>query len=112
VVLPNRITWKKLDEKTSAGTLHVFAPSALAAKLMYQEKIIIERVNRLFGLPDHACLRKMMVAHGGNATGKLPAPLKKKKGIIDAETAKKLDSVEDPVLKARLEALARSMPQE
>lgn len=111
-VLPARITWKKLDEKLSAGTLHLFAPSALAAKLMYQEKIIIERVNRLFGLPDHACIKRMVVAHNGAAATRLPAPLKKKKGLMDAETAKKLESIEDPVIRARLESLARAMPSE
>ena len=108
-VLPSRISWKKLDEKTSTGTLHVTAPSALAAKLMYQEKIIVERVNRLFGLPPYACLSRLTVTHQ-TGTSKLPAPIKKNRANIDAQTAEKLAKIDDPVLRERLESLARAMP--
>lgn len=106
-ILPSRITWKKLDEENRAGTLHVLAPSALAAKLMYRERIIVERVNRTYGLPANACITRMAVIHSSQTPRKFTPP--KKAADIDADTALRLSKIEDPVLREKLESLARSM---
>lgn len=106
-ILPSRIVWKKNPDGTSSGTLHILAPSALAAKLMYRERIIIERVNRAFGLPPNSCLSRMAVTHSSQSARKFTPPPKPVN--ISADTAEHLAKIEDPVLREKLESLARSM---
>jgi|GEM_PF-3268377 len=114
LVRPIRVSWKwlKFDkapggEKIIEGTLHIAAPSAIATKLSYQEAIIIGRVNRLFGLPANACMKRIALSHD-----KLSVPLKRTyrpKVPVSAEIQGKLDAVNDPVLRERLTSLAASM---
>lgn len=106
-ILPSRITWKKVETGGSAGTLHILAPSAFAAKIMYREKIIVERINRTFGLPATSCLTRMAVTHSSQTPKKFTPP--KKVGTVTSDTLEHLAKIEDPVLREKLESLARSM---
>ncbi|MCB1537648.1 MAG: DUF721 domain-containing protein [Alphaproteobacteria bacterium] len=111
VARPVRVGWRKLPEmdgkKCSEGTLYIAAPSALAARLTYQQAVIVARVNRLFGMPDHCRIARISLAHD-----RIAAPFKRAPrtgGVVDAATSATLDGVADPVLRARLEKLARAM---
>jgi hypothetical protein len=106
-IRPVRVTWKKTDTG-SEGTLHMAAPSALAAKLVYQEAVITGRVNRLFGLPEYGLVKRIAVTHDRQAA--IPAKAHKKpKMPLSDDTQKTLDTIEDPVLKDRLKSLAEAM---
>lgn len=109
IVRPIRVGWKKpaKDSEIREGILYVAAPSALAPKLTFQEAIIIGRVNRLFGMPDNACIHKMVLSHD-----RLAAPLKKNyrpKLPVSADAQASVDAVADPVLRERLAGLASAM---
>lgn len=110
IVRPVRVGWKWKGEgadKITEGTLYIAAPSALATKITFQEAIIIGRVNRLFGMSGNTCVKRISLSHD-----KLSPPLKKSyrtKGTVPADTVDKLDKIEDPVLRARLENLAQAM---
>lgn len=116
LVRPIRVGWKWLKfgkeegaDKIIEGTLHIAAPSAIATKLTFQEAIIVGRVNRLFGLPENACIKRIALSHD-----KLSAPLKRSyrpKVPVSAEIQGKLDAIHDPVLRERLLSLAASMAE-
>lgn len=114
LVRPIRVGWKWPKEgrgegaaKITEGTLYIAAPSAIATKLSFQEAIIVGRVNRLFGMPANACIKRISLSHD-----KLSAPLKKTyrpRLPVSEETQAALDAVQDPVLKERLAGLAAAM---
>lgn len=108
IVRPIRVGWKKTGEgENREGTLYIAAPSAVATKLTFQEAIIVGRVNRLFGMPPGACVKRISLAHD-----KLSAPLKRSyraKGVVTPDTQVKLQEIKDPVLRERLSKLAQSM---
>lgn len=110
-ILPSHITWKKLEEKVFAGTLYITAPSAIAAKIMYRERIIIERVNRTFGLPDYGRITRLSVTHASIATKKFTPPpaASTASGAISSDTEAHLAKVDDPVLREKLTSIARAM---
>lgn len=111
LVRPVRVGWKWRGEgadKVSEGTLHIAAPSAVAAKLVYQEAVIVARVNRLFGLPQNGCIRRISVSHDRVAP---PARPKRRRADVPVadDTRAILEKVEDPVLREKLAGLAGAM---
>ena len=111
IVRPIRVSWKKTGvAENREGTLHIAAPSAIATKLTFQEAIIVGRVNRLFGMPETACLKRIALSHD-----KLAAPMKKAyrpKVPMSDDTRQVVENVQDPVLKERLKGLAEAMAGE
>lgn len=112
LVRPIRVGWKWRGGgagKIIEGTLYIAAPSAIATKLTFQEAIIVGRVNRLFGLPENACIKRISLSHD-----KLSTPLKRSyrpKVPVSADIQGKLDAIHDPVLRERLLSLAASMAE-
>lgn len=108
-IQPVRVTWKKLDDGSSEGVLHIAAPSALAARLSYQQAVIVARVNRLFGLPEKGSVRRIALTHDRVAA---PAPARPRRVVavpVPEDMARSVEAVEDPVLRERLLELARAM---
>lgn len=116
-IMPERVSWrtetKNAEGKTlsASGTLHILAPSAFAAKLMYQEAVIIERVNRMFGLPVTYQIKRLSITHHQGQSVQRRPKVQGQGGdkALDEETARKLSDIEDPVIRATLTALARAM---
>lgn len=110
LIRPVRISWKwqgEGDAKTSEGTIHIAAPSALATKLKFQEAIIVGRLNRIFGLNPRYAMKRIALSHD-----RIAPPLKRRtrqKGVIEPDTALALKNIEDPVLRERLAGLAEAM---
>lgn len=111
-IRPVRVGWKwrgEGAERVYEGTLHIAAPSALAMKLSYQESIIVGRVNRLFGLPENGCIKRISLSHDRLAPPLKKAYRPKTGGVTSPETREKLEAVTDPVLRERLSGLAAAM---
>lgn len=110
IVRPIRVGWKWIGEgsdKISEGTIYIAAPSAVATKLSFQEAVIVGRMNRIFGLGDKYFIKRIAVSHD-----RIAPPLKKSyrvKGQITEDTQKRLNEVKDPVLREKLEGLAKAM---
>ncbi len=111
-VRPVRVGWKKTgDGDTREGTLYIVAPSAIATKLTFQEAIIVGRVNRLFGLPENARLRRISISHDRIS----PPPARRRyrpKVPMGEDTRNIVENIEDPVLRETLKGLAEAMAGE
>jgi hypothetical protein len=108
IVRPIRVGWKKTGNgEEREGTLYIAAPSAIATKLTFQEAIIVGRVNRLFGMPASASVRRIALSHD-----RLSTPLKKSyrpKVPMAEDTRQVVENIEDPVLREMLKGLAEAM---
>jgi hypothetical protein len=98
-------------EKTG-GTLEIAITGALAPMLRHVEPQIIERVNRVLG---HGAVAKLRLRHGdieappAGSSG-APRPVRAPAALSE-ETTSTLREIEDPGLRATLEALARAMAE-
>ena len=111
-IRPIRVGWKwrgEGAEKVIEGTLHIAAPSAMATKLKFQEAVIIGRINRLFGMPANACVKKIDISHDRAAAPTSRKTTKKQVSNLPDDLKSTIEAIEDPVLKARLEGLAKAM---
>ncbi len=93
-------------EKTG-GTLEIAVTGALAPMLAHVEPQLVERANRLLGA---GLVAKIRLRHADFNPAPAPAP-KPPPVELSAETRSTLKAIEDPELRASLEALARALAE-
>lgn len=111
--IPIKITWnKQKDKKDKAeklvATLHILSASAIATSIMYQEKLIIERLSRTLG---YSAIQNIKIQHENGLDIRL------KKGLFTPKLKAKdksylndvLDSIEDRGIREALAQLGEKI---
>ncbi|TCS62212.1 DUF721 domain-containing protein [Varunaivibrio sulfuroxidans] len=113
--LPEKITYP--DKSKIQGTLRLrVANGAFAVEMQHMEPVIIERINAFFGYRAVARLHLVQapLPQSSSPSRSVIKAQKQKKEPdrappVTGETAHDLDNVQDPELKAALEALGRAI---
>ena len=110
MTLPYKIVWAKKqhrqnDDKKQA-CLHILCPDAFKTKLMYQEAVWLDRINRVVGSP---IFNRLQTRHHDDwkppaATIKSPGRKTRDNGFDDI-----LDAVHDPDLKRSLQRISQAI---
>lgn len=111
--LPEKITYP--DKSKIQGTLRLrVANGAFAVEVVHMEPVVIERINTFFGYRAVARLHLVQAPLTQSPPPSPPAIKAQKKehdhaSPVTANAAHELDDVQDPELKAALEALGRAI---
>jgi hypothetical protein len=90
----------------AGGTLDIAITGALAPMLKHVEPQLIERINRLLG---HGAVAKIRLRHADLDAGPPLAPAARPPAPLSQDTQSTLRAIEDPGLRAQLEALAEAL---